>query len=178
MRELAQALSGYDQTLLLESFDVGIGTDLRVAQGGPRLFGCLKDSCFAQIKLMFGEDVGMHRFQIEWRKSAFGKVFEVESNNGLGTGPDCRRQNMTVVVIGQIETLHKRFIALHEAVRHRLVHQLAGPLEAVGNFRTARRQVANPLLMDIVRPLRGEKTGTGQAIRKSRKGAGYKTQAS
>jgi hypothetical protein len=84
-----------------------------------------------------------------------GKIGEIESDNCFGTAVNGGGEHMAVIRVGKEQTGDEAFIPLHEAVGHRLVHQVSGPFQSVTRqLRTILEQASHPLLVDHRRPPR------------------------
>lgn len=151
----------------------------RVLQRSTLSSGRFKHSCLIQVPDVGQEDVGMQRLDLIALEELSRKVPEVVGDDDRSTAFDGSSQDMPVVFVWQVEPFHQRLIVLHKTVRNRPVHEFDSAIELracqVGTVFSTFLVQSSWIWSDHrarYAPVRAS------CISKSRRGAGYRTQAS
>lgn len=80
------------------------------------------------------------------------KVLQVERDDRARAAANRCSQHMHVIGIGQCDPLGDRFIAVDEAIRHGIVHQLARARQRFSTVRAFEQHGTHPLVMDALGP--------------------------
>jgi hypothetical protein len=96
-------------------------------EGGPSGMGCLlaydlQDSGRAEVELIKQEVVRVKSLQPERTEGRRWKVADIGGHDGLGTGPDCCSDDMTVVDVGQRYPRFKILPSGDQGIVERLTH--------------------------------------------------------
>lgn len=135
----------------------------RVLQAGAAALGGERDRFRREVGEVIDELVGMLGFKAVGLEHLGGEVAQIVGHDHVGPGVDRGRQDVAVIGIGQVQARDQRFVAVHEAVAHVQIHQLACALELDdGQVRPLPEHVADPLVMDGVGPLGPETIGQRQ----------------
>lgn len=76
-----------------------------------------------EIKLIEHEVVWMLCLDVVWLERTCGKVLGVLCHDDIGMSEDCGGQDVTIIRIGQVQSIDKRLVANYEAVGNGLVHE-------------------------------------------------------
>ena len=108
--------------------------------------------------MIIEEIVRMDCLQIVFVQFLGRKILQIEGYDGICLCPDCCRDDMPVVRIGEGDGWDKRFVSRHYAVRDSLVHQFYGALKLFSlKILPVREKVLDPFTVDIVRPFSPKK---------------------
>lgn len=111
------------------------------------------DDIWCQVELECQEVVGMLCFNAIRLQVLLGKILEVESHDKVGTSPDRRSQNVSVVWVWQPDSFDECLVAGHKAIPDMGVHQVASPLKLLRlQVRTVFENIPCPLVVDSIGP--------------------------
>jgi len=116
-----------------------------------------------QVQQMGDEFVRMLSVDAVRRERCVGEVVEIVSHDHISTGPDGGGQHVAVIRIGQAERRDQVLVSADKAVPHMGVHQLPRTFQLLSSqIGPLLQYAANPLVVDLVRPLRAEQVGERQ----------------
>lgn len=105
------------------------------------------------LQLVPDEVVRMLGLNLVHLQRGLREVFQVERDNHVSPPSDCRRQDVSVVLVRQSEYGYQTLIACHKTAEHVLVHQISCAFQ-LRAFQVGAvfEHAVDSLLMDVARP--------------------------
>lgn len=106
---------------------------------------------------MAHECIRMDDLNTFWLQARCLKILEVGSYEIVGIGLYCRRKYVSVIRVFEGQCCYPVFISFNFSIRESLIHQIYGPVNALGvQIRPVFQEVSPPFLMDRFAPKRLE----------------------
>ncbi len=136
----------------------------RMAQRCAMAANCGEDGTGVSFEKAGDEGIGVPRSQRMGRQPVGRKIPQIAGHDHVCAAVDCRRQNMAVVGVRQVEPGGDGLVARHDGTGEVFVHDRAGPVQHGGvDIWTVCQEVAHPLGMDVGAPERGKEIAVGKA---------------
>jgi hypothetical protein len=129
---------------------------------------------FIYSELMINEIVGMLWLDAKWGQLVWRKIFQVKGDDGVRIAMDGSRQDVTVVIVRQVQAGYQTKQSATASFIKSLVRV---SFSRVRSFRSSKRLEIHSSWISSVHLARKSPIAD-ISIKKSRKGAGYKVHAS
>ena len=125
-----------------------------IAQAGTDAFQSFEKTIRRLVVEADQESVGVFGLEAVCSEHGRRKVLEIGSNDEVRFAACCRRDDMAVVGVGELDCGNEFFEARNQGVPDVRVHEPAGALEACcRDIRLATPQRTDPLVVDGIGPL-------------------------
>ena len=110
--------------------------------------------------------------EVVWRLSLYAErlesrsweILEVVGDNHLCTGSDRGSEDVSVILVGQVERIDELLISNNETVTHRTAHQIAGALQREEiDIGSVLKDAAHHLVEDLIGPASAKPIGASQS---------------
>ena len=146
---------GSDKALLSEIGEVILDGIRRILQARADLAHGGAEEARREVELIAQEFIGMLCINVERRQNGLRKVFQVLRHDHVAAADDRRRENVTIVFIGQGKRRDERLIAGDKAIARMPIHQVTGALQdGTIAMRLIAKERFDPFAMNVGAPFR------------------------